>query len=75
MTTVINTPGASNDNSSSGFSAIVITILILGTLFAVFYFYVLPLLRNNGQQNKTPSTNINVQIPTPQVAPSPAPQQ
>ncbi len=73
MSTIVNTPSASGDNSFSGVAAIIVTILVLGSLFTVFYFYVLPRL-NNPQSASTPST-IKVELPTPAPSPSPEPKQ
>ncbi|MEK7643933.1 MAG: hypothetical protein AAB390_01370 [Patescibacteria group bacterium] len=72
MTTIVNTPGTGNDNSSSGVAAVVITVLILGTLLFVFIVYGLPMIRNNQQPAQKPTTKINVELPTPQPAPAPA---
>ncbi|MDO8617466.1 MAG: hypothetical protein Q7N87_01055 [Candidatus Uhrbacteria bacterium] len=72
MTTIVNTPPTANDQSGSGVSAIIITILILGSLFAVFYIYFLPMLRNSQKQSGQPTT-IKVELPAPQPSPSPSP--
>lgn len=74
MTTVVNTPATGGDNSSSGVAAVVITVLILGTLLFVFFVYGLPMLRNNQQPAQKSTTDINVQLPTPQPSPAPATQ-
>lgn len=71
MTTIVNTPAAGNDNSSSGIAGVVITILILGTLLFVFFSYILPMLRNSQKQSNQPTT-IKVELPAAQPAPAPA---
>lgn len=60
MTTIINTPGGGNDDSS-GFGLIIgiILTLILGGLFV---YYILPTLRS-GETKSSPNTEIKVVVP------------
>ncbi len=70
MTTVINNPGehgANNNNNDGGGSGLIIGVLVSLVLIALFFIYILPMIRaNNTAQPQTPAeTNINVTIPKP----------
>lgn len=60
MTTIINTP-PSVDSADSGLG-LILGIIVAIMLFALFFIYGLPYIRNNSTP-KAESVNINVQLP------------
>ena len=71
MTTIINTPRTSTDDSSA--AAMIFGTIVILALGVLFYLYVLPQILN---AEPTPNnvTEIKVDVPTIQVpAPTPAP--
>ena len=59
MSTVINNPG--NGEGSDNAVGMIIGVVVLIVVIALFFVYVLPMIRDN---NPTPSgTNINVTLP------------
>jgi hypothetical protein len=71
MSTVINNPRGSSEESS-GVGAIVGVVIAL-LLVALFFIYFLPMIQNQTPAT-TPNTEIQVNIPNPPAAPSvPAP--
>lgn len=60
MVTVINNPG---ENSSTG-AGVIIGIVVAIILVGVIFIYGLPALRGSANNSGTPSTNVNVTLPT-----------
>jgi len=69
MTTVINNPGDSS-NDSSGVGAVVGVVFAL-ILIALFFVYLLPMIQNQTPAT-TSTTEIQVNIPDTPVTPTPA---
>lgn len=69
MTTVINTPGNTED-SGSNLVAVLILVIVIIAAAVLFFVYGLPMIQNN--QNPDSTTNINVtNPPTPPITPAP----
>lgn len=67
MATIVNTPAASDSNSSSGMGFLVGAILLIVFLFLLFY-YGLPALRSSfsaPQVNVPGKIDVNIQNPAP----------
>lgn len=62
MTTVINTPGNTTDDSGSNLVAVLILVIVIIAAAVLFFVYGLPMIKN--YQNPTSTTNINVTTPT-----------
>ena len=68
MTTVINTPGNSDDSGSNLIAVLILIVVIVGA-GALFFMYGLPMIQNS---QKPSTTNINVTTPTiPATTPAP----
>ncbi|MFZ2151707.1 MAG: hypothetical protein WAV09_01210 [Minisyncoccia bacterium] len=61
MTTVINNPG--NGEGSGGVAGIVVGMIALIVVIAIFFVYVLPMIRNSNVPPQK-SLDINVTLPT-----------
>ncbi len=70
MTTVINTPPAREDFDSG--VGMVLGVILGLVLIALFFIYILPVLRSEGEQ-KNDDININVTLPLDKTTPTPAP--
>ena len=71
MTTIINTPGQS-DSDSSGLTMI-IGMLIVVALAIAFFVYALPTLQTNKESVTDTTTEIKVNVPAPVVPITPDP--
>ncbi len=68
MATIVNTPGTTTD--SSGTNGLLIGVVLIFTMFLVFWFFGMPYLRNAGGAPTTQVEN-NVQAPeAPEQAPA-----
>ena len=71
MTTVINTPGNTEDSGSNLVAVLILVIVIIAAV-VLFFIYGLPMIQN--KQNPGSTTNINVTTPTVPTTPvTPAP--
>ncbi len=61
MTTVINNPGNSNNDSSG--VGMIIGVIVLIIVAALFIIYVLPRLRNSGAPPQN-GYNVNITVPS-----------
>lgn len=71
MATVINYPGETTAGNQSG-AGVVLGVILAIVLVALFVAYGLPALRGNSDASRN-TTDINVQVPTPNPSPNPAP--
>jgi hypothetical protein len=62
MTTVVNTPGTTDNGSGWGFF---LGIIVLIVAIILFFIYGLPAIRNNNRGEAPRTTNINVEVPNP----------
>ncbi len=67
MTTVINNPG--NNEGSGGATGLIVGIIALIIVVALFFVYVLPMIRNSPGPK---DNSINVKVTLPDVTPTPA---
>ena len=71
MSTIINTPGNS-DSDSSGLAMIVGMLVVVG-LAVAFFVYALPTLQTNNDGSADTTTEIKVNVPAPVTPVTPTP--
>lgn len=68
MTTVINTPGNTEDSGSNLIAVLLLVIVIIAAA-VLFFVYGLPMIQNSQNPNGS-TTNINVTTPTTPITPT-----